>query len=232
MKKLLFNKSVMLCLVMLAGYCVNVTAQNFTAGGINYAVNVDKKTVKVGENRNVEGPLNIPATVTYNKKTYSVTEIGWSAFEGCRGLTQVTIPNSVTEIGGCAFVGCSGLTQVTIPNSVTGIGDYAFKGCSGLTQMTIPNSVTEIGLGAFYGCSGLTQMTIPNSVTSIGGYAFSGCSGLTQVTIPNSVTEIGSDAFEGCSGLTLVSAPRWLAGDKDEMERVFGDFNGTVKVNK
>ena len=128
-----------------------------------------------------------------------------SAFEGCSGLTSVTIPNSVTSIGGYAFSGCSGLTSVTIGNSVTSIGNSAFSGCSGLTSVTIGNSVTSIGSSAFYKCTGLTSVTIGNSVTSIGGYAFDGCSGLTSVTIPNSVKSIGGYAFDGCSGLTSVT---------------------------
>ena len=156
---------------------------------------------------NLTGALVIPASVTYNGTTYSVTSIGDWAFYGCWRLTSVTIPNSVTSIGYCAFRGCSGLTGVTIPNSVTSIGNYAFQSCSSLTRVTIPNSVTSIGIYAFYSCSSLTSVTIPNSVTSIGTYAFCFCSGLTSVTIGNSVTSIGTYAFYGCSSLTSVTIP-------------------------
>ena len=145
---------------------------------------------------NLTGDLVIPASVTYNNVTYSVTSIGWYAFRDCTGLTSVNIPNSVTSID-VAFCGCTGLTSVTIPNSVTSIGHHAFSDCTGLTSVTIPNSVTSIGGAAFYGCTGLTSVTIGNSVTSIGYEAFRGCTGLTTVTIPNSVTSIGSSAFSG-----------------------------------
>ena len=105
----------------------------------------------------------------------SVTSIGNSAFDGCTGLTRITIPDSVTSIESWAFDGCTGLTGITIPDSVTEIGWYAFRGCTGLTSITIPNSVTSIGNSAFYGCTGLTSITIPNSVKSIGKLAFDGC---------------------------------------------------------
>ena len=79
---------------------------------------------------------NIPASVTYNSVSYSVTSIGEYAFSGYDGLTSVTIPNSVTSIGEYAFSGCDGLTSVTIPNSVTSIGAWAFSDCTGLTSVT------------------------------------------------------------------------------------------------
>ena len=135
----------------------------------------------------------------------NVTSIGRYAFGGCRELTSLTIPSSVTSIGDGAFYDCRGLTSLTIPSSVTSIGESAFSFCSGLTSFAIPSSVTSIGDDAFRGCSGLTSLTIPSSVTSIGEGAFSDCSGLTSLTIPSSVTSIGRGAFSGCSGLTSLT---------------------------
>ena len=125
----------------------------------------------------------IPASVTYNSVSYSVTSIGESAFESCISLTSVTIPNSVTSIGENAFLGCSGLTSIDIPNSVTSIGRWAFYYCDGLTSVTIPNSVTSIGEGAFESCISLTSVTIPNSVTSIGYRTFYHCRSLTSINV-------------------------------------------------
>ena len=130
--------------------------------------------------------------------------IGERAFNGCTGLTSVTIPESVTGIGNSAFSSCNKLTgELVIPDSVTSIGYSAFYGCSKLTgELVIPNNVISIGEGAFTYCSGLTSITIGESVTNIGRSAFYSCTGLTSVTIPGSVTSIGSQAFYDCSGLT------------------------------
>ena len=49
------------------------------------------------------------------------------------------------KIGDYAFDGCSGLTSLTLPSGVTEIGDYAFFRCSGLTSLTLPSGVTKIG---------------------------------------------------------------------------------------
>ena len=124
------------------------------------------------------------------------------------GCKNTIIPSSVTYIGKYAFDGCSGITSVTVDKNN---GTYDSRdNCNaiidtstntlivGCKNTIIPNSVTSIGNSAFYGCTGLTSVTIPNSVTSIGDRAFSGCSGLTSVTIGNSVTSIGDGAFEYC----------------------------------
>ena len=137
---------------------------------------------------------------------YGITSIGESAFLGCRGMTELILPNSVTSIGDYAFFGCSGLTELTLPNGVMSIGGNAFEGCSGLTELTLPNSVTSIADDAFHGCRGLTELTLPNSVTSIGDGAFRGCRGLTKLTLPNSVTSIGESAFYLCSGLSKITS--------------------------
>ena len=194
-------------------------AADFEVDGIYYDILTDKTNeveVTSGSSE-YRGSVTIPASVTYNGTTYSVTSIGEQAFYYCSDLTSITIPNSVTSIGYMAFNRCSGLTSITIPNSVTSIGNSAFWKCDGLTKpvynahcfaymptsyegaYTIPEGIKQIAGSAFNSCSGLTSITIPNSVTSIGDEAFWSCSGLTSVTIPNSVTSIGGYAFYGCS---------------------------------
>ena len=172
--------------------------------------------------------VNIPSIVEYNGNTYSVTSIESHAFDGCSGLTEITIPNSVNSIGRSAFSGCSGLNEITIPNSVNSIGDYTFYGCSGLNEITIPNSVNSIGDYAFYNCSGLKDLIIEdsNETLSLGSngsyglfshsdletlylgrdinysyYPFKNIESLIHLTIGNKVTSIKSGTFSGCSGL-------------------------------
>lgn len=185
-------------------------------------------SVSVACSSNISGALIIPSSVTYNGYTFSVTSIAMNAFEGCTGMTSVTIPNSVISIASNAFERCTGLSAVTIPNSVTFIGEGAFSKCSGLTSITIPNSVTTIGVAAFSDCTWLssvffnadscnlnglifarcnllTSITFGNNVKKIPGYLCKNCTSLTTVTIPDSVTSICGYSFENCSGLTSVT---------------------------
>lgn len=110
------------------------------------------------------------------------------AFQGCAGLSEITIPEGIYRIGGRMFEDCTGLTKITIPNSVNFIDDM-FKGCTGLTSVEIPNSVTSIGGSAFEGCAGLTSIEIPNSVTSIGDSTFFDCISLTTISYQGTMAE-------------------------------------------
>ena len=101
-------------------------------------------------------------------------------------------------IGRDAFDGCSGLTSLTLPDGITSIGRYAFSGCSGLTSLNLPAGINSIGDCTFSGCSGLTSLTLPAGITKIGDGAFNGCSGLTSIYVyAEKVPKIGSDVFEG-----------------------------------
>lgn len=140
----------------------------------------------------------------------TVKTIGLFTFYGCSGLTTIKIPNAVTSIGSNAFTGCTRLTSIILSNKITSIGDWTFASCVSLNNITIPNTVTSIGNYAFLGCGELTSLTIPTSVKTIGESAFSSCIKLTSITIPSLITSIGNGAFSNCSGLSSITIPNSL----------------------
>jgi len=129
-----------------------------------------------------------------------LTEIPGAAFENCKTLAVITIPDSVTRIGVDAFSGTTWLnnqpdglvyagkialtykgtmptnTSIILLDGTKGIAESAFFVKDNLTSITIPNSVTSIGYGAFEACLSLTSVTFQGTIPSSGlnEYAFSG----------------------------------------------------------
>ena len=194
----------------------------FEVDGIKYVpVSPSERTCDATDcvyNKSAEN-TKIGNTVTYKNINMTVQSVGDSIFTGNTYIKTLEYDFD-GSIGSSAFNGCSGLTSVTIGNSVTSIGSYAFSGCSGLKKVIVPDiknwcriKFGNIDANPLYYAHHLysdenteiTKLIIPNDVTNINSCAFYGCSGLTSVTIPNSVTSIGSSAFSGCSGLKSIT---------------------------
>jgi hypothetical protein len=203
-------------------------ANGFKFNGIYYKI-CGNNTVSVMRG-NYSGDIVIPEEVSYNDKIYTVTSIG-NAFNKCKHLTSLNIPNSITSIGERAFTDCTSLISVTIPNSVTSIGESAFSGCSELTSVSIPNSITSIEAYVFMDCISLTSVEIPNSVTSIGYWAFWNCISLKDLVLPESITTIGESAFNENYSLKSINIPKSVLKIGDS---AFSWCNGleTIKVDE
>ena len=69
--------------------------------------------------------------------------VAMAAFENCRGLTSVVLPEKIKVVDNCVFQNCTGLTSVTISDSVTNINWAAFQGCTALTDVYFTGSEQE-----------------------------------------------------------------------------------------
>ena len=117
-------------------FCRNIYSSN--KGGGNLYVNNTKVTTLTIPN----GITSIPAfafggwagtSIQFNQ----ATNINLRAFNGCQGLTSVTIPEGVTKIGNDAFAYCANLQSITIPASVTSMGSEVLYNCSSLTDIYV-----------------------------------------------------------------------------------------------
>ena len=128
--------------------------RTFTIGKkLTYKVTACSKKVKtvtvIGSKKQLKS-ITIPATVTYRKMKFKVTEISKNAFKKQKKLTKVTIGNNVTKIGANAFYGDKKLSKVTIGKNVTNIGANAFYGDKKLSKVTIKGkNLKKIGKNAF-----------------------------------------------------------------------------------
>ena len=173
-----------------------------------------------------------------------VTSIGSSAFSGCSGLINATIGNGVTSLGSI-FEGCTGLTTLTLPfvgdrkdgtgyhnnfgyvfgineyymhynipaslktvaiTGGTSIPSYAFAGCGNIETILLSNGITSIGKSAFANCNSLTSINLPTGVTRIEEAVFESC-GFTSFTVPNHITSIGDWTFVNCESLESITIP-------------------------
>jgi len=125
--------------------------------------------------------LNIPATVTYEGVTYTVTRIGRE--DGSIYLDDSTLPNYRNNF-----------TGLVIPNTVTEICDEAFCAMNIGGKIVIPDTVKKLGYESFKGVKA-TEIIIGNGVTKIPERCFCLASELTKVTIGKNVKSIGKEAF-------------------------------------
>jgi uncharacterized repeat protein (TIGR02543 family) len=198
---------------------------------VKYKYTVGKTTASVTTSSDATGNITILSSITVDDNVYTVTSIATEAFDGCSGLTGITIPATVTTIGNYAFWGCSGLTSFTIPATVTTIGEDAFAYCSGLTSFTIEPGSSKLKLNGPIGTGGsgyalsvgrnltlnsdwsgngffpdATSAELGGNMTAVNSNLFDGASKLASVTIGSGVTSIGQGAFWN-SGLTSVTIP-------------------------
>ena len=111
-------------------------AYDFYMNGIYYSINGTNVTVQNNGSINTySGDIVVPAEVTYEGQTYTITNIGYQSFKGCTGLTSIRLPETVQYIMNEAFMDCSALTSMTIPSSVATMYQNIFKGCTSLTDI-------------------------------------------------------------------------------------------------
>ena len=187
---------------------------NFSSSNANPMYYADKLYLN---NKRVSGELVIPD---------GVTKIPAYAFEGCDGITSVSIPASVTTMEYRAFYNCPELKDVYISDLSQWCGisfgntssnplfyaeNLYLNGEPVTGDIAFPDDITSIGSCAFYNYDKLTRVTIPENITAVGSYAFSSCDALTDVKIGNGVASIGENTFYNCGALTTVTIGNGIA---------------------
>ncbi len=141
------------------------------------------------------GSIIIPEKVTIDGAIYDVTSISQFAFQDCRYITSLSIPESVTYIGGSridggAFEGCEALVNIKLPSGIEEIGSRTFANCTSLEEITISENVHEIEEDAFNGCTSLKQINFNGTqLDYVSEYAFTDCPNLPTIFYGTSFTQ-------------------------------------------
>lgn len=165
---------------------------------IDWGKGIQKIGVRAFANTGIKTLDNLPL---------SLTKINDSAFDGCKSLTKVVIPNGITDLAG-VFCGCTNLTDVTLPSSLETL-DCTFNGCKSLKHIDLKN-IKKLYGWAFQDCTSLESIEFPATLEEIGNNyrsgVFIGCTSLTEVYIPETVQSVYMNAlFKNCINLKKVT---------------------------
>ncbi len=215
-------------------YTAHYEFAQITEGDLSYVCTSGTEAKVTACNPSVTS-VTIPATVSNNDGTYTVTAIDATAFSSCTSLNTLYLRNAATPptLSSNAFSACTTLNTIYVPlgaidtyKDAAGWKDYegkiqGYDGTCGTTVYYSYDSTTKalhiFGTGDmtdFYWeddkpwysyRKDITTVVIANGVTSIGELAFEDCTGLANITIPASVTSIEYNPFMGCSGLGTIS---------------------------
>jgi hypothetical protein len=166
--------------LMLALALISTATNAAELGVLTYEI-ADGQVAITNCSRSAQGDLVIPGEI----EGLPVIGIrGW-AFDNCKSLTSINIPDSVISIGRAAFEYCTSLKSINIPDGVTKLEPNVLNGCVSLSSIIIPKSVTSIEESALNNCDSQQSLTILGSNTDINDSFFrSRVSALESFTIP------------------------------------------------
>ena len=191
----------------------------------------DGAAIVTGYSTDPVGKIVIPETLG----GAPVKEIDADAFQDCKKLTEVVLPDGLEKIGDCAFRS-SGLQKIDFPTSVKWFGREAFLGTE-LVNLVISNKQALRFDATFAAINTLKTVTIQSvnyfHFTYIPPYTFQYCSNLEAVSICENINPIQWDAFDGCIRLKDVYY-NWDQEHWDEIDIESGNEplkNATLHCN-
>ena len=124
--------------------------------------------------------------------------IAKNAFNFCRNLERIVLPDTVRRMEEGSFFHCSALREFCLPKNIPQIPEWAFSGCSGLKTFTIPSSVKSVSDFAFAECDGLEEVSLPECLDYLGAFVFAGCMSLKKARVPDEIGNMGDNIFMDC----------------------------------
>lgn len=93
-----------------------------------------------------------------------LTQIGNEAFDRCRQLQEVILPEGLQIIWRDAFSGCGKVKKINLPNTIRTIDDFAFQEMHSLEEITLPKNLQYLGRSPFLRCDKLRRIIYPGTI--------------------------------------------------------------------
>lgn len=116
-----------------------------------------------------------------------------NAFDGCKNLHNITLPDDITYLGKACFKN-SGLSEIKFPNSLNMVPSCCCEEIITLESIVFGNNLKTIDYAAFRGCTKLSSVLLPDSLLQIGSKAF-GMTAITTIVFPETVKTLSLDIF-------------------------------------
>lgn len=210
------------------------------------SVTIQGSVTQIGQNAFANCSNLVSVVLVDDSKSVGLRRINGFAFWNCVSLEDINLANAVhlSMLDRSAFEGCKSLKHIELPERLRQLDDFVFRGCESLQSMVLPVTAAEVPGNAFVGCVRLRDIKIApggnylfekgilydktksrlvrcflgdqaesikidEGVTEIMPNAFDGCSHLKGVILPTSLVRIGEFAF--CdSGLKEIVLPAGL----------------------
>lgn len=174
-------KKYLLAALALVGLTATASADDVVVDGLKYTTSSTYATLNGPEGTQTEfQDLVIPATITVNGKELKVNKIADYAFQNNPKIKGSLTINGVTTIGTKAFDGCTGLTSLSInvnSNDYTytncTLGIRSFQNCTALKEVYLMCNMNSMGERAFLGDANIeTVVFAGNKIPTDYNYAF------------------------------------------------------------
>ncbi len=187
-------------------------------------------TFKNDRHNYYKGDITIPSTITYKKKTYTVTEIGQKGFCGAE-IGYLKIPKTITTFQN-ASLSYGEIDQIVFENNsgLKSLMGFTFN-YSKIKSMglDLPEGVEEL-----YTCmlqrTEIGRVSLPSTLRSLYGSVFNYCDKLRTVMVNwNTPLELSSSPFSGFDlSLCTLYVPKGTAS-KYRQANIWKDFGHIVE---
>jgi hypothetical protein len=157
------------------------------------------RDLKLFLQKSILDAINVKLTLLdKNKHMESIVN---SAFETCRNIKEMNLPNHIKNIDQYTFQFCYQLKKIDLPTSLELIKSYAFFYAKDLEEIHLPHGTKQIEYKAFARCESLKSFVLNPELRLINHFAFENCSSLINFDATQSRNLVLSNSAFGAEAM-------------------------------